>query len=630
VVMDATAAAGHRARFGLRLSVWHYLVAIALPPCLGVAALAWLVASERVTAARDAQSIERSMDSIQDYDVLRQKVDAEATATAATDTLVGLGLSLEQARQIAAIVAPLPAEEMRKDTTTAVVRLRGDPSTAAPLAAVERELNAAREPPRTTGTSARRAKARAYGTIVAYRRVLDLIADEQRRVAVDIAGGGRGTGSPATMRSAVQLADVSDVVLLSSRRLASLYLAYLAPAAEQQEARLQLRDVDAQYRRAVEGFGSRLSPELRGRWDELATGDLAKILDTYVGRNIEALAAGEKGEATPADLNGTSEAVSEWNEQAIRFLGAAVDEGTAAAAADREAANRRAVVTVVAAGVLLALTLGVLVLLGGLIRRRLGAVADGAQRLSSGRLEPMPVRGPREAAVAATGLNDAVAGLRQVLSTVEHVAAGDLESPELRRRTPGPLGEAVNASVELLADAVRERERLQSELEYRATHDALTGVPNRAEAERLLESALEDARAGASGVVGTLFVDLDHFKNVNDTYGHHAGDHVLQVAAARMRAEASPAGTVCRLGGDEFVVILAGTELEDLMVMGEHLVEELAEPITYQGTDLRIGASIGAALCDDSGQTAEELLARADRAAYRAKAAGRGRLTFAR
>jgi diguanylate cyclase (GGDEF)-like protein len=528
------------------------------------------------------------------------------------------------------MVAPTPAEEARKDTATSIVVLRGDPGSAAPLAAITRELDTARQPSKITGNSAKRARSRAWGTIIAYRRVLDRIAVYQRDVTISIAAGGRGAGSPTTMRAAVQLADVSDVVLLSSRRLAVLYLVFLAPPADLPATRVQLRDVDAQYRRAVDGFDGRLSPQLRTRWRGLARGELVGFVNTYVSDNIKALAAGRSVSSKPADLMNTSRAVAEWNTGSSEFLDAAVDEGTAAAVADRKAAVGRATLTIGAAGVLLAITLGVLVVLGGLIRRRLGAVAEGAMRLSAGRLETMPVRGPREAAVAATGLNDAVSSLRQMLATMEHLAAGDLESEELRRETPGRLGAAVNASVEVLADAIREREQLQSELEYRATHDALTGLPNRAEAERLLESVLEDTRAGSGGLVGTLFVDLDHFKTVNDTYGHHAGDHVLQVAAARMRAEASPAGTVCRLGGDEFVVILGGTGLEDLMLIGEHLVEELAEAITYQGVDLRIGASIGAALSGDPGQSAEELLARADRAAYRAKAAGRGRLTFAR
>jgi diguanylate cyclase (GGDEF)-like protein len=619
-------------RLGRRLSVWHYLVAIALPPSIGVAAIAGLVAAERVATARDARSIERSMETIQRLDHVRQAVDAEATASAAADTLVGLGVPPEQARQVAAFVAPKPVAELRKATDAAVVAVRADPATAAPLAVVTRRLAAAREPPDAPGgAGARRARSRAWETIVEYRQLLDVIADDQRDVAIAIAAGGRGVGSPATLRAAVRLADVSDVVLLSSRRLAVLYLAYLAPPDELPQVRARLRDVDAQYRSTVFGLETRLSPPLRQQWRAMRTMPLVSLVDGYVSRNIEALTAGRAASARPQDLTGTSRAVNQWNARASLFLTAAVREGTAAAAADRSAANRRAALTVTLTAVLLVVTLGVIAVLGGLMRRRFGAVAAGAKRLSSGRLEPMPVRGPREAADAATGLNDAVANLLRVRATVEHLVAGDLEAPELQEPTPGRLGTAVHASVELLTDAIRERERLQLELEYRASHDALTGLPNRTEAERLLEGALEDTRAGAgpAGEVGALFVDLDHFKQINDTHGHHAGDHVLQVAASRMRAEVSPGGTVCRLGGDEFVVILAGTAPEDLTAIGERLVVRLAEPITYQGTTVRIGASIGAALSGPAGETADDLLACADRAAYRAKAAGRGRLALA-
>jgi diguanylate cyclase (GGDEF)-like protein len=622
---------GHR--LGRWLSVWHYLVAIALPPCLGVAVLAGVVVTERFSAAADARRIERSMATIQHLDDARRAIDAEATAIAAPDTLVGLGLSPAAARQIAAFVAPQPAAQTRKDTDAVLARLRSDPEMAAPLAALTRELAAAREPPSASADKgAWHASQRAWETITDYRRVLDRVAADQRAVAVAVAAGRRGAGSPATLAAAVQLADVSDVVLLASRRLALLYLAYLAPDDALPATRTSLADVDAVYRRTVEDLESRLSPGLRAEWQILAKGELVAQVDGYVGRNIELITANRPASPKPRDLMETSKAVDRWNSEAGSFLAAAVREGTSAAAADRSAATRRAVLTVAAALAIIALTFGVILALGGLIRRRLAAVADGARRLSSGQLEPIPVRGPREAAVAATGLNDAVANLRRVLSTVELLAAGDLESPEVRRPTPGPLGAAVHASVEVLTDAIREREHLQRELEHRATHDALTGLPNRAEAERLLESALDDSRArvGAlAGEVGVLFVDLDHFKQINDAHGHHAGDHILQVAAARMRAGVRPEDAVCRFGGDEFIVVMSGVVPDLLTEVGERLVRQLSEPIAYHGTELRIGASIGAALGGAGMQTADDLLAGADRATYRAKAAGRGRLTLA-
>ena len=619
-------------RLGRRLSVWHYLVAIALPPCLGVAVLAGVVVTERFTTAADARRIERSMATIQHLDDLRRTIDAEATTIAATDTLLGLGLNLATARKIAAAVAPRPAAQARKDTDAALARLRADPEMATPVAALTRELAAARVPQSASRAGgAKRARARAWETILDYRHVLDLVADDQRAVAVAVAAGRRGAGSPATLAAAVQLADVTDVVQLANRRLALLYLAYLAPAESLPATRTALADVDAVYRRAADGLEARLSPRLQADWHHLAAGELVAQVDGYVGDNIERLTAGEAAAPTPQDLMGTATAVEQWNVRAGAFLAAAVREGTSAAAADRSAATRRAVLTLAGALAIIVLTFGVILALGGLIRRRLAAVADGARRLSAGQLEPIPVRGPREAAVAATGLNDAVANLRRVLSSVELLAAGDLECPEVRNPAPGPLGAAVHASVEVLTEAIREREELQRELEHRATHDALTGLPNRTEAERLMESALDDARAepGTLGAVGILFVDLDHFKQVNDEHGHHAGDHVLQVAAARMRAGVRPGDAVCRLGGDEFVVVMSGVAPELLTEIGERLVTELSEPIAYRGAEVRIGASIGAALGGPGVRTADDLLAQADRATYRAKAAGRGRLTLA-
>jgi diguanylate cyclase (GGDEF)-like protein len=200
----------------------------------------------------------------------------------------------------------------------------------------------------------------------------------------------------------------------------------------------------------------------------------------------------------------------------------------------------------------------------------------------------------------------------------------------------------MHASVMLLTDAIRERERLQRELSHQASHDSLTGLVNRAEGERLLTAALEQLpREGPQPVtpdglprrVGVLFVDLDHFKQVNDTHGHHAGDHVLQVSAARMLAEVRDSDTVCRLGGDEFIVILDPAESDQVVTaIGRRIVESLGRPITYDGHELRIGASVGVALTDrrvgDAVAGTEELLTRADHAVYRAKAAGRNGLAF--
>ncbi len=220
-------------------------------------------------------------------------------------------------------------------------------------------------------------------------------------------------------------------------------------------------------------------------------------------------------------------------------------------------------------------------------------------------------------------LNAAAGVLRQLTLKAEKLAAGDLDSPELDDVTEGPLGTVVDTSVQSVRGAMREREAFQRQLSYMASHDSLTGLPNRSEAEALVTAALEDAHRDRTRVA-VLFVDLDRFKECNDALGHRAGDHVLQVAAVRMCGVVRPADTVCRLGGDEFVILLAPADsAEHVCTIAERIVAVLAEPDEYQGSELRISASVGIALTDPGMETTlERMLHWADLAVYEAKDAG--------
>ena len=171
----------------------------------------------------------------------------------------------------------------------------------------------------------------------------------------------------------------------------------------------------------------------------------------------------------------------------------------------------------------------------------------------------------------------------------------------------------------------QQRAKLQHELLHRAAHDSLTGLPNRAQAMRLIQGAL--ARAQRSGaVVGLLFVDLDGFKAINDSFGHSAGDQVLRTAAARMQAEVRAGDVVARLGGDEFVVLLEPLdEQASAVAVADRLVAAVSRPMELAGgRTVGIGASIGVALSQDGLTDPEVLLHESDVAVYRAKSTGRG------
>jgi diguanylate cyclase (GGDEF)-like protein len=170
-----------------------------------------------------------------------------------------------------------------------------------------------------------------------------------------------------------------------------------------------------------------------------------------------------------------------------------------------------------------------------------------------------------------------------------------------------------------------QRDRLRDDLTHQAAHDSLTELANRVRALEVIEAALHRGRRSGSRV-GLLFVNLDHFKAVNDAHGHAVGDGVLREMARRLRGSVSVGDTVGRLGGDEFVVVVEALDSEAaLVVLAERLVTAIAEPVSAGGHDVVVSASIGVALVRDGSTDADQLLRGADVASHRAKAAGRGR-----
>lgn len=169
-----------------------------------------------------------------------------------------------------------------------------------------------------------------------------------------------------------------------------------------------------------------------------------------------------------------------------------------------------------------------------------------------------------------------------------------------------------------VALAARTRER---ELAYRATHDSLTGLVNRDGLGTAIDALLAEA---GEARLALLFIDLDHFKDVNDSQGHEAGDELLRGCAARLRAVAPPGATVARLGGDEFVLLLPDADVETAEAVAAAALHDLARPLRIGDTACSMAASAGVALCPEHGHTRQELLRCADIALYTAKASGRG------
>jgi diguanylate cyclase (GGDEF)-like protein/PAS domain S-box-containing protein len=161
-------------------------------------------------------------------------------------------------------------------------------------------------------------------------------------------------------------------------------------------------------------------------------------------------------------------------------------------------------------------------------------------------------------------------------------------------------------------------------LRWSSEHDSLTDLPNRRSFQSHLQAATLRAME-SGGMVGLLLLDLDHFKHVNDTLGHLAGDHVLKTFAKRLKDCVRTTDLVARLGGDEFAVILDGVKgREDLLKAGGSILERLDAPIRFDGRAISAGASIGGALFPADASNANELFKNADTALYALKASGRG------
>jgi diguanylate cyclase (GGDEF)-like protein len=166
---------------------------------------------------------------------------------------------------------------------------------------------------------------------------------------------------------------------------------------------------------------------------------------------------------------------------------------------------------------------------------------------------------------------------------------------------------------------------LIDKLRHEAMHDALTGLPNRAYLQRRLSVALTDVADGRSTGAAVMILDLDGFKEVNDTLGHHQGDLLLIEVAARLAATVGTGGTVARLGGDEFAVLLPGTGDEDRAVhVGRRVLRALEHPIALDGMEVEVGGSLGVSLAPAHATEPSSLLKRADMAMYDAKATSRG------
>jgi diguanylate cyclase (GGDEF)-like protein len=229
--------------------------------------------------------------------------------------------------------------------------------------------------------------------------------------------------------------------------------------------------------------------------------------------------------------------------------------------------------------------------------------------------------------------------VRRLVRATERLAQGeaDVSVPRGGAKELDTLAVAFNQMAEQLSAAQEVARHYHGQLEAKveertrqlmhlAAHDPLTRLPNRRQFlvqlhETLARAAAEDA------LTGVFFLDLDHFKNVNDSMGHVFGDRVLQAVAERLRATVGGFGYCARLGGDEFTVVCASVRrTEDIERAADRIVDSFQEPLVVDGRELLMGLSLGASVFPDHGRDPEGLLRAADAALFHAKAQGRSRV----
>lgn len=190
----------------------------------------------------------------------------------------------------------------------------------------------------------------------------------------------------------------------------------------------------------------------------------------------------------------------------------------------------------------------------------------------------------------------------------------------------GDDGELLNY-VGLFSD-ISERKAREDRIRYLSEHDCLTGLPNRAVFQDRLQQAIAQVRRSGHRIA-LLFIDLDHFKSVNDNYGHPVGDELLRQVAQRLRAQLREGDTVCRQGGDEFLVMLPDANRPQCAVpVIEKLVASLLRPYRLGERELRVTVSAGISVYPDDGEDLDALIKAADTAMYHTKASGRAAFQF--
>jgi diguanylate cyclase (GGDEF)-like protein len=396
-----------------------------------------------------------------------------------------------------------------------------------------------------------------------------------------------------------------------------------------------------QFESSALGFPKGLGPRGTAAWNAVAGSHSSKIYSVAVEL---ALAVALGHEAPPfaidvTELSGIAKAEVTWVNELTTVVLASSHDLRIATNNEANSASRSLNLTFLFMLLLVLLTITAVLTLGRSIRRPLTRIVSIARSVQEGEFElpEMDAGGPTELSMAAGALNEMTSTLRVVQAQAVALAGGYLQDPILENPLPGRTGAALQSALSELQLSIRANEVKRQALHEQATHDPLTGLLNRGAALAALE--LDLARVGREQgelVLAVLFIDLDDFKKINDSLGHHAGDAALQTVADVLRATTRASDVVARFGGDEFIVGCLGKRNSGVPeLLANRICDNVANSdVEGTGVDgprrsLQLMCSIGVAVSEQRDSTAEMLIDRADHALYSAKTHGRGEVRLA-
>ncbi|MEZ0166528.1 putative bifunctional diguanylate cyclase/phosphodiesterase [Kineococcus sp. LSe6-4] len=613
------------------------LLVLVLVPIVGFSVLASILVTERFQRVQAAEDAVRQVRAAVALAAVRARVTEEAIPIVSGVELADLDDREQDPdgdADLAGELRDLVAQASARTDAAAAAAAR-DPLARPRVLEITTRLAAVRAS-RGAGSTPSRRETSDRQLFEKYRYLVDGLSEgvDAHLAAADAQGG----GDFGLENALADLRRTAHATTLAGEEV-PYYLGFLAApeGAESPARRLFLRSW-AGSRTASDDVTASGQQAVRSGWIAALAEEQTQVVDRTLS---QAVASGGRGVPDSAVLVSLSSAVVGRDDALRAVLDTAAAHAVGAAERYRAQVQGQLARYAGATGLLLLLSVAGTLVTSRSIAGPLDRLAAAARSISRGELVDVAVEGPPESRVVAHGLGAAVASLRSVQAQAQAVADGDLDDEILRRPVGGPLGAVVHASVQQILGAVRDRERLQAQMAHQATHDALTTLPNRAEALAQVDRALRRThRTGER--VGLLFLDLDRFTTVNDSLGHVAGDAVLRAVAHRLRQRVRSADVVARLGGDEFVVLVEPVQDEKgLLDLAHALLAAVAEPLTPPGPDgspagspLVVGASVGIALgrldadtpLHEAGGAADRLLQEAHTAAQRAKDGGRGRV----